>query len=271
MTSETSSRAPGQGGRRQARPVIVDLATVRLARSAHAAHDAGIGVMEAVASLANEPRTNHPESASPVIAMFCRLINDRVGDQERQRLVAYVPRLVGTNASRDVELRRTTIVADWAVRTVAVAALSAAGLRAEAERLSRLPHVTDVGSARGAARAAATVHESVLRAAEAAAKVSRAAVRATWLSRTPDRSREAEKAQGASIVLEAVRMSVAEAAQAAASVEATWSESASTQAAAPTVVWAAVAAWAAAVHAAVQVPVAPIDWTAPLERMLATS
>lgn len=271
MRSEPSSRFEGPAVPRAPKRVIVDLAAVRLARGAHTARGAGMGVMEAVAWLANEPHANHHASASPVIATFCRLVNDRVGDQERQRLVSYVPRLVGTNAAHDVERRRTMITADWAVRTVAVAALGIAGLPGEMADLRQLPPLTDASAARAAARAAATVHERMLRAAEEAGRVARKAARATWTASTPERSKDADLARGASIVLEAVRVSVAEAAQAAASAEAAWSASARAEAVAPMVAWAAVGAWAAAVHAAVQVPTGPVDWTVPLERMLAVS
>lgn len=254
-------------------PTTVDLAAIHLVRGVHTGRETELGVMEAVAWLAGEPHTDHPDSASPVIATFCRLVNDRVGDEERQRLVAYIPRLVGTNAAHEVELRRTMVLADWAVRTAAVAALRTAGLVEEAERLSRLTPVTEPDSAHEAAHATSVAEETALRAALDAAKAARAAARATWVGATAERARVAERARGVAVVAEAARIALAEAAEAAGSAEAAASAATATEAAAhaAAAAWAAVATWAASVHAAVQVPVAPVDWTVALERMLDVS
>lgn len=247
--------------------------TLRLVRGAHVTRETEFGVMEAVAWLAGEPRTSHPAAASPVIASFCRLINDVVGDQERQRLVAYVPRLVGTNATHEVERRRTMVVADWAVRTAATAALRTAGLVADADRLGQLAPVTDDASARAAARAALAAAETAMRAEVEAAKAARGAARATWVVRTADRARAAARARGVAVVVEAARTSVAEAVASAEEAAAAWTAEipAEASAYAAAASGAAVGAWAAAVQAAVQVPVTPIDWTVPLERMLGVS
>lgn len=253
--------------------MTIDLPTLRLVRGAHSAREKDLGVMEAVAWLAGERHTNHPAAASPVIASFCRLVNDVVGDDERQRLVAYVPRLVGTTAPHEVELCRTMIMADWAVRTAAAEALRVAGLGADAERLGQFPAVTDGASARAAAHEALAAAETAMRAAAEAAKAARIAARAAWVSRTADRAQAAERARGVAVVLEAARTSVAEASVAAAESAAAWTATIRAEAAAhaAATAGAAVATWAAAVHAAVQVPVAPIDWSVPLERMLGVS
>lgn len=250
--------------------MIIDLTTLRLQRGAHSSREIGVGVMEAVAWLADEPHTDHPDSASPVIGTYCRLVNDRVGEKERQRLVEYVPRLVGTRSTHEVELRRATVIADWAVRTVAAEALRTAGLLRQAEHLEALAPVSDAGSAREAAQAAAAAGEAALRASASTSGTARAAARKSWFARTPERVKRAEEARGAAVIVETARTAVAEAAEAAAEVGAAWTAAAQTEAAvhAAASVEAAMSAWASAVHAAVQVPTAPVDWTTPLEGML---
>lgn len=253
--------------------MTIDLTAVRLVRGTHATRETDPAVMEAVAWLAGEPHANHPASTSPVVASFCRLVNDLVDDEERQRLVAYVPRLVGMKAALDVELRRTLILADWAVRTAAATALRTAGLWADAERLAQVPPVTDIDSARRAARASLAAEETATRAAVDAAKAERAATRATWVSKTEERVRAVERAQRAAVLLEAARDAAAEAMEATEAAAAAWlsRSNAEATAQATTAVGAAVGAWAAAVHAAVQLSEAPLDWAVPLEEMLIVS
>lgn len=230
--------------------------------------------MEAVAWLAGEHHTDHPKSASPVIAAFCRVINDRVNDAERQRLVVYLPRLVGTKGGHDIELRRTMVVADWAVREAAPAALRIAGLVEEADRLAQLAPVTDEACAKAAEAAAAAAAGAAIR--EAAAESARARL-ASRASRTPWSAREAaalaaEAVAGAEAA-EAARAATAEAATAAWAAGAAWVAGTPAEAAAQgeAAAEAAVAAWAAAAYVAAEAREAPPDWTAPLERMLSRS
>ena len=253
--------------------VTIDLATVRLDRGAHKSRDGTVGVMEAVAWFAGEPHTNHPETVSPVISAFCQLINDSVGDEERQRLVGYIPRLVDTKAAHDVELRRVMAIADWAVRVAAPAALRSAGLAETADDLSKLPAVTEAGSAQDAAKACANVQDAVAQAVERAARAARAAARATRATRTTEQARVAERERGNATVKEAARLATAAAAEAASGAASVWTAApgAEAMARAVQVVEAAEATWAAAVHAAVQIPVEPVDWAAVLDRMLDVS
>ena len=250
--------------------MTIDLANVHLDRGSHPSRDGDVGVMEAVAWFAGEHHTSHPETVSPVISAFCQLINDRVGDEERQRLVAYIPRLAGSKAAHDVELRRTMAIADWAVRMVAPAALRAAGLAKEADDLSQVPVVSDAGTAQDAAKACAVAEDVAAQAAEHAARAARAAARATWASRTAERAQAAERERGNATVKEAARLATASAAEAADAAAGMWTAApgAEAMARAVQVVEAVEATWAAAVQAAVQIPVEPADWTVALERML---
>lgn len=73
---------------------------MRIARGRHASPDEGACVLELVSMLAGERFSDRPRCVDPVLAAFLRSFNDRLGYAERQRLVAYAPRLVGTRAGR---------------------------------------------------------------------------------------------------------------------------------------------------------------------------
>ena len=107
-------------------------------------HDPGeqMCVMEAVAFVAGEPWSDHPECASKVIGAFMRSWNDSLPDDQRQMLKPYIPRLVGTAASDEVELRRSWMACDWLVRTFTPAWLKRAGLAGSAAALEQLPELT---------------------------------------------------------------------------------------------------------------------------------
>ena len=118
-------------------PVIDNLT---LLKGAHGRLDEGVCVMEAVAWVAGEPWSDHPKSASPVIAAFMRSWNDTLDDDSRNRLLKpYVTRLVGTAAAPAVEDARAWMSLDWLVRTYTPAWLRLAGLDLQAVRLEGLP------------------------------------------------------------------------------------------------------------------------------------
>ncbi len=122
-------------------------------------------VMEAVAYVAGDPWSDHPECASPVLGAFLRSWNDSLSDEDRQMLKPLIPRLVGTKASKKVEKKRAWMATDWLVRECAPAFLRLAGLTEHAEALEGLAALTTtkraekaqptLAAAEGAARAAA--------------------------------------------------------------------------------------------------------------------
>ena len=136
------------------------LDSLQLDSGAHEPND-GMCAMEAVAYIAGEPWSDHPQCASPVIGAFMRAWNDTLATDDRQVLKGYLPRLVGSKGSDEVEVRRAWMAADWLVRVTTPAWLRLAGLTAQAEQLEALPELTNAGqvpafkSALDAARAAA--------------------------------------------------------------------------------------------------------------------
>lgn len=135
------------------------LDTIHLSAGGHRTREDGVCAMEAVAWLAGKPHSDAPPCACPVISAFVRRLNDSLGDEQRQELKPFLPRLLDTKATREVELRRAFAAADWAVRSGAPAALRACGLNDEAAKLEALDPLTSE-SAESAARSARSAAES---------------------------------------------------------------------------------------------------------------
>ena len=142
-----------------------------LANGAHNANSKQMCAMEAVAFIAREPWSDHPQCASPVIGAFMRAWNDGLPDDERTALLLpLIPRLVGTRGSAALENRRATMAADWLIRVQTPAWLRLAGLAQHADALENFPEITDFAKTPGI--------KPVLEAARSDASKARAAARA---------------------------------------------------------------------------------------------
>lgn len=87
-----------------------------LSRGSHRSPDEGMCFMEAVAWLNGERHSANPACADGMLTQLMVGINDSLGDSDRQRLVPYLPRAIGTftwpGASFEAEwLRRQRILA----------------------------------------------------------------------------------------------------------------------------------------------------------------
>jgi hypothetical protein len=69
---------------------------MQLGRGRHANPGARGCLMELASVLAGETWSDHPASVQPVLAAVARVVNDRVGDQDRARLEQLVPAMIGT-------------------------------------------------------------------------------------------------------------------------------------------------------------------------------
>jgi hypothetical protein len=138
----------------QERLAVLD--TLILDRGAHTSFEEGACIMEAVAFVADEPFSDHPKCASPILGAFLRAWNDRLDTDDRQLLKPYIVRLVGTNTGQADEQTRKWMLLDWLVHEYAPAMFRTAGLTAEAEAFEQLAAIT--GREQWAA-ARATVYE----------------------------------------------------------------------------------------------------------------
>ncbi len=79
-------------------PIAVELpvGVPVLAAGAHDGPEQGACFMEYASVLAGERFSDHPRCTHPVLAAACRAVNDHISEGGRQRLVTYVPDVVGT-------------------------------------------------------------------------------------------------------------------------------------------------------------------------------
>jgi hypothetical protein len=155
---------------------IAELEQIELKAGTHASADDGMCVMEAAAHFAGKPFSAYSEDVSRVIGAFLRSWNDSLDDSSRQRLKAYVFRVMNTNTGPADDERRARMATDWLVRTYAPAWLDLTGLDKHASALRDLRELTTttneqaqktIGAARRAVWAAGAAAEA---AAEAVAK-----------------------------------------------------------------------------------------------------
>lgn len=74
------------------------LAVFRLLIGSHRTAESGLCAMEAVAWLEGLPHSDRPVCTCPIIGAYVRALNDGLPYEQRQLLLAYLPRLVGTVA-----------------------------------------------------------------------------------------------------------------------------------------------------------------------------
>ena len=133
--------------------------------------------MEAAAWIAGEPWSDHPTCASPVIASFMRSWNDSLSDDDRQMLVPYVVRVVGTANGAKIENARAWMATDCLVRTQTPMWLRLAKLPDQAAELEALIPLTNTATAR---KAQPTIEAARSRADAAWAAAGAAAGAAAW-------------------------------------------------------------------------------------------
>ena len=117
----------------------LDIDKVVLKEGSHRSPSEGLCVMEAVAYIAREQHSDHPECVSPVIAAFMRSWNDALSTEDRQRLKALIPVVMDTASTAEDEDRRAWMCIDWLVRAYTPAWLRLANLDEQAARLEALP------------------------------------------------------------------------------------------------------------------------------------
>ncbi len=127
------------------------LTVFRLKRGKHRNAEKGVCAMEAVAWLEGLPHSDAPECTCPVIASYVRTLNDNMSDNQRQRLVPYLPKLVGT-VSRQHEQERAEFLVWQAIRVFAPDAFRDCGFENHAKQLENFSG--NLTSAAGAAAAA---------------------------------------------------------------------------------------------------------------------
>jgi hypothetical protein len=97
---------------------VSDLWKFPLTRGNSTDPENGACVMDAVSWFEYGKLGDHPDCTCPVIAAYLRRFNDRLPDEQRQRLKEYIPRLIGTVDKDAAKARRDYLV--WNVLKVIV-------------------------------------------------------------------------------------------------------------------------------------------------------
>ena len=117
--------------------VLADLLAgrIRLDRGSHKSWKDGHCAMEVVSRLAKEGHTDAPECASPVLRRFMIRLNDRWLHEQRQQLIPYLPRMIGT-AGDGLDDARIQIARE-ATAELVPSWLRLAGMDAEADAIAQ--------------------------------------------------------------------------------------------------------------------------------------
>ena len=92
----------------------LDIESLRLAPGSHSSPREGVCAAELASLLGGEKFSDRPGCVCKVIAAFLRSFNDRVAHAERQRLIPFADRSVGSRADRQVTHMRRDICLVWA-------------------------------------------------------------------------------------------------------------------------------------------------------------
>src|SRR5690606_28922278 len=96
----------------------INIDKIILSKGAHSNRNDGMCAMEAVAYVAGEPHTDHPQCACPVVSTFVRGLNDAIADDSRRTelLRHRIPKLVGSRSDKATEHARSLLALDWMIR-----------------------------------------------------------------------------------------------------------------------------------------------------------
>jgi len=207
-----------------------------LTKGSHKTSDDGMCVMEAVAYFNNEPHSDKPQCACPVLTSYLIVLNDDMNNEERQALKPYILRLIGTrdeNSKKrmDILLHHTIVkiipyalrlayLEENAIEMEAVKSGDYAAAKAAAKSAESAAKAAAESAAKATAKAAAKV------AAELAAWSAELAESAAWSAESAAKAAEAaESAESAELAESAAWAAAWAAAKAAAKAaeSATWS------------------------------------------------
>jgi hypothetical protein len=124
----------------------IDLTAITLESGAHASVADGVCLLEAVAWVAGERHSDHPSCVCPVLGAFGRSWNDSLDENTRQRLKAYIPRMISTSSDGRSD-ERAWMCLDWLTRECAPSFLDLTeSLKPQADALRSLAPITNAAS-----------------------------------------------------------------------------------------------------------------------------
>ncbi len=81
-----------------------------LKTGSHESLDKGACIMELVSYIANEPWSDHPKCACPILTEYAIRMNDRFNNEHRQLLKPLIPLLLNSVASDPVKIARKRLI-----------------------------------------------------------------------------------------------------------------------------------------------------------------
>ncbi len=159
---------------------LAALPTISLDKGSHNDFEGGHCAMEVVSWLAGLGFTDAPDCASRVLRSYTIGLNDQWQQEDRQNLVPFLPRMVGT-ANDGKDEARSYLALDWLIRIYTPAFLDLANLSAEAQALRDLRRIVDMATAEAAGPVVRAGREKARAARDAAGDAARAAAwAAAW-------------------------------------------------------------------------------------------
>ena len=81
-----------------------------LKSGSHKDLDAGACIMELVSYIANEPWSDHPKCACPILTQYAIRMNDKFNDEHRQLLKPIIPLLLNSKADDKTQIARKQLI-----------------------------------------------------------------------------------------------------------------------------------------------------------------
>ena len=110
---------------------------MQLCRGRHAGPGDRGCLMELASALAGETWSDHPASVQPVLAAVARVVNDRVGEQDRACLEQFLPAMIGT-ATDDIDSYARLVIVCATAALTEERVRSHPDIRAEVESARRM-------------------------------------------------------------------------------------------------------------------------------------
>ncbi len=86
------------------------LSKYELKTGAHKSLNEGACIMELVSYIANEPWSDHPKCACPILTEYAIRMNDRFNDEHRQLLKPLIPLLLNTRMNNETQIARKRLI-----------------------------------------------------------------------------------------------------------------------------------------------------------------
>ena len=89
---------------------LKEIESFKLDTGKHKSLKEGACIMEIVSYINNEPWSDHPQCACPILTEYAIRLNDKFNDAHRQLLKPFIPLLVGTRLNNETQIARKQLL-----------------------------------------------------------------------------------------------------------------------------------------------------------------